>query len=92
MQIMSARKTLRIDDDLMRQLKERAGREHVSLTRLINEAIREGLRTGLKPRKRKRFVQKTYNMGLPLIDLTKANAIAAALEDEEILRKMVQGK
>jgi hypothetical protein len=26
------------------------------------------------------------------MDLTKANAIAAALEDEEIIRKMAQGK
>jgi hypothetical protein len=89
---MSSRATVRIDEHLMRQLKERAQRENISLTRCINQVLQQGLIAPSKPRKRKRFVQKTYNMGQPLMDLTKANAIAAALEDEEIIRKMVQGK
>ena len=41
---MSARTTVRIDDDLMRQLKERAARDSISLTRCLNQLIREGLR------------------------------------------------
>ena len=86
------RTTVRIDDDLMRELKERAHREEVSITSDLNQALRQGLRAAKAPAKRKRFRQKTHNMGPPLIDLTKANAVAAALEDEEILRKMALGK
>lgn len=57
----------------------------------LSERIKQAIALYLQA-KRKRFVQKTYQMGVPLIDLTKANAIAAALEDDEILRKMAQGK
>jgi len=85
------RTTVRIDDDLMRTLKERANREDVSLSRLLNDAIRLGLSTSPASQRKKRFVQKTYKMGRPLLDLTKASALAAAMEDEEIIRKMSPG-
>jgi len=84
------RTTVRIDDDLMRELKERAQREAVSLTRLINGLIRRGLEPRGKPRKP--FRQQTYSMGVPKVDLTKALAFAAALEDEEIIAKLARGK
>jgi hypothetical protein len=89
---MSSRATVRIDEHLMRQLKERAQREKISLTRCINQVLQQGLLAGNKPRKRKRFVQKTYNMGQPLIDLTHTNAVIDELEAQEFLRKMAQGK
>ena len=34
------------------------------------------------------FVQRTYNTGVPLVDLSKANQLAAELEDEELIEKM----
>ena len=37
------RTTMRIDDDLMSELKERAKRERVSLTRLVNRVLRAGV-------------------------------------------------
>ena len=86
------RTTVRIDDDLLRSLKERARREEVSLSRLLNDTIRKGLSDSSAGRRKKRFVQRTYHMGKPLIDLTKALSLAAALEDEETLRKMGLGK
>jgi hypothetical protein len=85
------RTTVRIDDDLMRLLKERARQENISLAKILNAALRRAL-TAERPPLRKRFRQKTHNMGKPLVDLTKALALAAALEDEEILRKMALGK
>jgi plasmid stability protein len=85
---MSARTTIRLDDDLMRQLKERAARENTSLSKCTNQMIREGLRAASQPRKRKRFVQKTYNMGIPKIDITKATALAFEMEDEAMIQKM----
>ena len=38
-----------------------------------------------------RFVQPTFAMGQPLVDLTRANQLAADLEDQEILAKMARG-
>jgi hypothetical protein len=86
------RTTVRIDDDLMRELKERAQCEAVSLTGLINRLIRRGLESRGKPKPRKRFRQQTHSMGVPKIDVTKALAFAAALEDEEIIDKLARGK
>ncbi len=34
------------------------------------------------------FIQRTFHTGVPLVDLTKANQLAAALEDEELVEKM----
>ena len=34
------------------------------------------------------FIQRTHDMGVPLVDLTKANQLAAELEDEELIAKM----
>ena len=34
------------------------------------------------------FVQRTFHTGVPLVDLTKANQLAAELEDEELIEKM----
>ena len=83
------RTTVRLDDELLEQLKARARRENVSLTRLLDRALRDGLRAprAAKPG-RQRFRQKTHAMGAPKLDLNKALALAAALEDEEILREL----
>ncbi|MEO8247928.1 MAG: type II toxin-antitoxin system prevent-host-death family antitoxin [Burkholderiales bacterium] len=37
------------------------------------------------------FRQRTFDMGLPLVDLTHAGRLAADLEDEEIIAKMRRG-
>lgn len=37
------------------------------------------------------FVQRTFSMGPPLVDLTKANKLAGDLEDEEIIAKLRRG-
>ena len=87
------RTTVRIDDDLLRDLKQRAQRENKSLTRLINQVIRSGMKTTDQSEKpKRRFRQKTHDMGPPLVDLTKALALAAQLEDEEIIKKFALGK
>jgi hypothetical protein len=84
------RTTVRIDDDLMRQLQRQAAREKTSLTRTLNRVIREAL-SAARP-KRRRYVQKTYDLGKPLVDLDKALSLAFELEDEQILEKMSQGR
>ena len=84
---------MRIDDDLLRDLKEQAHREGTSLAKLVNRTLRRGMgasaRAGKPPRP---YRQKTYSMGPPKVNLDKALALAAALEDEEICRKLADGK
>lgn len=87
------RTTVRIDDDLLRDLKQQAQREGVSLTQVVNRALRCGLTSQEQPRKPPRpYREKTFRMGVPEFNLDKALALAAALEDEEILKEMAAGK
>lgn len=88
------RTTLRIEDSLLRELKQRAVREKTSLTQLVNRVLRQGLisdASKAKPARRK-FRQKTFNMGQPKFDLTKALTLADALGDEAIIEKMKRRK
>lgn len=87
------RSTVRIDDDLLVQLKERARRENLSLTRMLNRILRAGLRAPARAgRDKERPRQATFAMGVPRINVDKALAAAADLEDEEILRKTAARK
>lgn len=80
------RTTLRIDDDLFRELKKRASSEGLTLSELVNLALRQSLTTEKRPCRV--FRQKTRDLGRPSFDITKANAVAAQLEDQAILRKL----
>ncbi|HHM12450.1 MAG TPA: ribbon-helix-helix protein, CopG family [Planctomycetaceae bacterium] len=84
--------TLRIDDDLMRELKQRAQDEGVSLTKLINRLLRVGLLSSGRPSRQRRFRQETFSMGAPRADLVKALDLATRLEDVEIVRKLAMRK
>ena len=82
------RSTVRIDDDLMVELKANAQAEGISLTRMLNRALRVGLASPKHAEKRRPFKQNTFRLGAPRVGIDKALALAAALEDEEIARKM----
>lgn len=87
------RTTVRIDDELLRKLKEQARKEDTSLNRLLDRTLRAGMRASPKPGSaRRRHREGTHAMGLPRIKLDKALALAAALEDEEIVRKVLGRK
>jgi len=87
------RTTFRIDDDLLEELKARARQEQLPLTRVVNRVLRAGLAAGDgRGQKRKRYRESTHSMGAPRADLDKALALAAGLEDEEILRKLAMRK
>jgi metal-responsive CopG/Arc/MetJ family transcriptional regulator len=87
------RSTVRIDDDLMMELKERARRENVSQTRMLNRLLREGIQASRGRRAKKgRYKETTIAMGTPRVELDKALALAADFDDEEILRKMALRK
>ena len=81
------RTTVRLDDELLEQLKAQARKEKVSLTRLLNRALKAGLRGGGAHRRTKRaYRERVHAMGSPRVTLDHALALAAALEDEEIVR------
>ena len=87
------RSTVRIDDDLMVELKARAGSSGLSLTRMLNRTLRDGLRAPRQQEDNSRpFEQSTFSMGAPRLSIDKAFALAATLEDEEIARKMALRK
>jgi len=83
------RTTITLDPDVD-QLLRRAMRDRgTSFRDTVNEAIRSGLRSHRVPA----FRQKTVSLGFNRrFNWDKALQMAAELEDEEILKKMAQGK
>ena len=87
------RTTVRVDDELLEQLKAQARKENVSLTRLLNRALRLGLKAGrTRRRAQPAYREHVHAMGVPRLALDKALALAAALEDEEIGRELTVRK
>ena len=83
------RSTVRIDDDLMTAIRSQAQGEGLSITRMLNRVVRAGLEAlDRNEQQQEIYRQKTFRMGHPRVDLDKALALAAALEDEEVRRKM----
>jgi hypothetical protein len=85
------RTTVTLDPDVERLLRRAVRERGQSFKVVLNTALRHGLSDKPKP---KRFRQPTARMGAPApgINLTKALALAAALEDAEIIRKLEAGK
>ncbi|MFN0299158.1 MAG: hypothetical protein ACKVQU_02265 [Burkholderiales bacterium] len=81
------RTTVTIDPDVVALVRKAMRDRGEPFKQVLNAAIREGLastrRTAGKP-----FKQPTFDMGKPLIDLTKALSLAAELEDAEFIAKL----
>ena len=83
------RTTLRIEDDLLRELKQQADAQNIPLTRLVNRVLRVGLASLREARAPKSpYRERVIDLGRPAVDLEKALLVASRLEDEEILRKL----
>jgi hypothetical protein len=83
---MPVRTTLTLDDDLAAKLKQIARERGSSFKEAVNSVLRAGFaqETGTR-----RFRQRTHRLGLRAgIDLDQALQLAAALEDEETVRKL----
>lgn len=75
------RTTLTLDDDLAVMLKQEAEASGRPFRDVVNEALRRGLEA---PAAREDFeIPRPVSMGPPLLDLTKAHALADALDDEQ---------
>lgn len=82
------RTTVTLDPDTEKLLRDAVRERGASFKAILNEAVRKGLAPARRARKR-RFVQKTYALGAnEHFRWDKALALADAMEDEEIVRKM----
>lgn len=85
------RTTITLDADVEVLLKKAMSEKDLSFKELVNEGLRRGLTA--KPNARVPFRQKTYALGgEESFRWDKSLAIAAALEDEELIRKLAAGK
>lgn len=76
-----------LDPDVAVRLRATARERRISFKEALNQAVRAGLGAGR--RQARPFRQRTQPMGLrPGVGLDKALQLAAALEDEEIVREL----
>lgn len=83
------RTTLTLEDRLAKALKQLAHRSGKPFKQVVNETLRAGLAASNRPRAAA-YKLKPVSLGgvVPGIDLTKALQLAAAMEDDEIARKL----
>jgi hypothetical protein len=79
------RTTVTLDPDVEAMLRKEMRRRGEPFKQVLNKAIRAGLRTMGKSQGEEPFEPLTFDMGKPRMDLTKAAALAAELEDEELI-------
>ena len=82
------RTTLNIDEDLLRQLKREAQRSHTPMRQVVNTALRRGVSQTAPQRTGGAYSCPTFSMGVPQVNLDKSLALAANLEDAEVLREL----
>jgi len=82
------RTTVTLDPDVERLIRTAMKQRGSSFKQALNQAVRDGL-VGKRQPRRKKFVQQSFHMGAPKnFRWEKILAIADAMEDEEIIRKM----
>lgn len=85
------RTTVTLDDDLAKALRRRAADSGRTFRSVLEEAVSRGLQA---PPAKRRYRLRSVSLGGPLpgIELRKALALADAIEDEEIGRKLALRK
>ncbi len=73
------RTTITLDPDVEALLKRSMRERGLTFKDAVNQAVRAGLIT--RPEKAPRFKQRAMHLGRPLVDLTKAMALADELDD-----------
>ncbi|MCP4370132.1 MAG: DUF2191 domain-containing protein [Deltaproteobacteria bacterium] len=83
------RTTLTIDDDLAQELRERAHKTRSPFKKVVNQALKAGLKQIDHPRPIKPYKCKSFSLGYPpSANLDHALNLADRLESEEITRKL----
>jgi len=85
------RTTLTLDDDVAALLKREERARGLSFKQLVNDALRRGLNTEVRSQVCEPL--PAYRLGtLPGIDLMRALALSAELEDEALLARLKLGR
>jgi hypothetical protein len=82
------RTTVTLDPDTAALVRRIMAERGISFKAALNDAIR----AGDQPRPVKSFRTRTSSMGEPTVDLDRALQLAAADEDEELIRRMRVGQ
>lgn len=78
------RTTLTIEDDVAAELERLRRDREQSLKDLVNDALRRGLRElRARPKRRRPFRTKGYDMGPPLVDIDNVAEAIAYAEGED---------
>ena len=86
------RTTVTLDPDVERLIRDAMRERAISFKEALNEAARIGL-SGKQHKRARRFVQTTFRMGDGQeFRWDKALAVADAIEDEELSRKLALRK
>ena len=82
------RTTLTIEPDVAQKIRQRMAEKKISLKRVVNDALRDGLAKSNKKEKVKPFKVEPHSFQFkPGIDRDKLNQLNDELEVEEFLRK-----
>ena len=85
------RTTITLDADVASRLRDFAHRKGISFKQAVNDAVRAGL-SSPSVQRGEPFRQPAYSLGKVRVDLTKALALAADLEDQEHVAKLGRGR
>jgi len=86
------RTTVTLDADVERLIRNAMRERGVSFKEALNQAVRDGMLAKTRLRAKK-FVQQSFPMGeTQLFRWDKALAVAEAMEDEELSRKLTLRK
>lgn len=84
------RTTITLDPDVALLVEREMAARNLRFKRVVNDALRRQL--GGSEGSQPSLTAFARDLGEPTVDLTKANQLAADLEDEELARKMAQGR
>jgi len=82
------RTTITLEPDVEALVKRAMRERGLSFKQAVNDAIR----AGIAPPDGSAKAFPTFDMGDPLVDITKALRLAGELEDEELARRLARGR
>ena len=84
------RTTVTLDEDVAQQVRQRMRERDVTFKQALNDLLRRGLQATEDPEP---YTTPTFSMQVRAeVDLDKALALAAGLEDEETRRELERAK
>lgn len=84
------RTRITLDPDVALLVEREMGTRNLRFKQVVNDALRRQLGGSQAPARS--LTDFGRDLGATAVDLTKANALAAGIEDRELRRKMAQGR